>query len=70
MVEPIFKQPKSTKDFKASQIKIKLDNVNVVDKIKLHKHIGEMIFTSLLQSTISNTNLQENLETMMNQLSQ
>ena len=37
MLEPNIKYAKSTKDFKASQVKIILDNINTVDKIELHK---------------------------------
>lgn len=70
VVEPKFKQPKYTKYFKAPQIQIKIDNVDVVDKIKLHKNTREMIFTDLLQSKINNTKLHENLEEVKKQLSQ
>ena len=47
-------------------MKIKLDHINVVDKRKPHKKIGEIIFTDLLQSTISNTKLQTDLEKVKN----
>ena len=70
VVEPRFKQKKSEEDYKATHMKIKLDHINVIDKIKLHKQIGEMIFVNLLQTTISNTKLQLNLEKVKHQLNQ
>ena len=48
VVEPKFKKIKSVEDYKDSWMKTNLDHVNVVDTIKLHKQIREMIFTDLL----------------------
>lgn len=64
-IDPLEPKEASTKyaqEFQASQVQIRLDQVNMVDKIELHKRIGEIIFYDRLQSTISNEKLQENLE--------
>ena len=37
VMEPKFKKTKSREDYKASYIKIKLDQVKIVDKISLHR---------------------------------
>ena len=39
-IQPNFNQSKSREDYKASQIKLKLDEVNMIDKINLHRKIG------------------------------
>lgn len=48
ILEPMVKPTSSTQDYRASQIKINLDQFSVVDKINLHKQIGEVIFSNLL----------------------
>ena len=42
----------------------------MVDKIKLHRRIGKIIFTDLLHSTLSNDKLQTNLAKLEHQLKQ
>lgn len=44
---------KDAQEYKASQVKIRLHQINMVDKIELHKRRGEIIFTDLLHSTLS-----------------
>lgn len=70
VLKPKFKQTKSEEDYKASQIKIRLDQVNIVDKINLHRQIGEIIYSNLVQSTVSNTKFQANLAKVQNHLMQ
>lgn len=48
MLEPKFKNIKLVEEFMASQINIKLDEINVKDKIELHKQAREMILTDFL----------------------
>lgn len=42
-IEPKYKQTKSREYYRASQVKIKLDHVNIVDKITLHRKTREII---------------------------
>lgn len=41
----------STQYYKASYVKIQLDQVSVVDKINLHRQTREVIFSYLIQSS-------------------
>ena len=52
VLEPKVKKLNTTQDYKASQGKIKLDQVCVVDKVHLHKQIGKVIFLDLIQSIV------------------
>ena len=60
-MEPKEASSKVVQEYKASQVKIRLDRINVAEKIEIHKIIGEIIFSDLLQPTISNDKLQAKL---------
>ena len=68
MIEPKFKKTKSRDDYKASSVKIKFDQVNIANKIRLHRQICEIIYSNLIQSVVSITKLQENLAKVQNKL--
>lgn len=48
ILEATMKPSNSAQDYKSSQIKIDLNQVSMVDKVNLHKQIGEVIFSDLL----------------------
>lgn len=48
---------KDAHEYKASQDKIRLDQINMVEKIEIHKRTRQIIFTNLLHSTLSNDKL-------------
>lgn len=58
LLEPKFKNIKLVNDYKPSQIKLKLDHINVIEKNDFYKKTGEMILTCLVQTTIGNKILQ------------
>lgn len=70
LMEPTEGSSKVAQEYRAFQVKVRLDHINVANKIELHKRIGEIIFLDLLQYTISNDKLQENWEKMEHQLKQ
>lgn len=45
------KPTNTVQDYKVAQIKLKLDQVSVIDKIHLHKQTWEVIFSDLVQSS-------------------
>ena len=57
MLEPKQMSAKFAHEFKASQVKIRLDQIIVADKIELHKRTTEIIFSDLLHSTIGNAKI-------------
>ena len=57
LLEPREGSSKDSQEYKVSQLKIRLDQINMVDKIELHKRTREIIFTDLLQYTIRNDKL-------------
>lgn len=70
VLEPRYGAGKSSNDYKDSQIKLKLDQTNVLDKIDSHKQTRELIFTYLLQTTISKDKLKHKLKKIEGQLKQ
>ena len=44
---------KKPKDYQSTKFKLKLDEINIIDKMDFHRKIGEMIFRDLLQTTTS-----------------
>lgn len=71
ILEPKFDQSgKKVRDFNASKVKLKLDDISIVDKIDLHRKIREMIFRDLLHTTTSMIILQEIVEKVEKQLKQ
>ena len=52
LLEAKIQKVKTIDDYKATKIKLKLDHINVADKIDLHKHTREVVFTNLLLTTI------------------
>lgn len=53
MIGPKIKNTKSREDYKASQVKNKVDQVNILDKISLHRQIREIIYCSLIQLVVN-----------------
>ena len=48
VLEPKVNQANTCQHYKASQMKIKLDQVSVVDKINLHKQTREVIYSNFI----------------------
>lgn len=44
-------------DNKVSKIKIKMDQINMPDKIHFHKQYSEVLYSDLIQTTLSNKKL-------------
>ena len=57
-------------DYKITEIKLRLEHMNVADKIDLHKKTWEVIFTKLLQSTIGMEKLLGNFKKLEKQLNE
>ena len=53
VLEPKVKLASSSQDYKVSQVKLKLNQVSVVDKINLHKQTREVIFSNLIHSPVN-----------------
>ena len=68
LLEPKEASSNVVQEYKASQVKIRSNQINVSDKIEIHNRIGEIVFSDLLQSTIINYKLQTNLENLEHQL--
>ena len=56
------------RDKKVSEIEVKLDKISVLDKIQLHKQIGDVIYYDLLHATVEVTRLQSLVDKMEIQL--
>ena len=70
VLEPKVKHASLDQDYKHSQIILKLDQVSVVDKINLHKQIGEVIFYDLIQSLSNITKLKAQIIKLKRQILQ
>ena len=68
ILHPKSKQVKSSKDFKATQLNFNMNEMHVLDKVDLHRKMGEMVSKDLIQSTTSLNKLQVQLEKVQKQL--
>ena len=53
ILEPKSQPVKKHEDYQATQFKLKLYEINMMDKMDLHSQIGEMISRDLVQTTTS-----------------
>jgi hypothetical protein len=51
ILEPKAQTVKKAQDYKATRFKLKLDGINMVDKMELHRQTCEMVFRDLLQTS-------------------
>ena len=53
---------------RVSEMRINLQKIQFLDKIHLHKHIGEVIYTDLLKDTLKVSKLQATVGRLENQM--
>jgi hypothetical protein len=58
ILEPKAQIVKNAHDYKAIEFKLKLDGINMVDKMEFHKQICEMVFRDLLHTSSSMGSIQ------------
>lgn len=61
-IEPNSKKLGTLEEYKSTKLRINLDQVNVVEKIELHKKTCEIVFKDLLQNTTNLGKLQSMLK--------
>ena len=59
---------KVVNDESVSDVEVRLDKINVPDKIQLHQQTSDVLYSGLLQSTLNITKLQSVIEKLENQL--
>ena len=57
-----------TDDNKVSEIKIKMDQINMPDKLHFHKQSTEVLYSDLIQTTLSNKKLETRVMKLEEQL--
>ena len=57
-------------DEKVSDMVVKLDKISVLDKIHLHRHTDDVLYSYLLKATLKITKLHSFMEKLENQLRQ
>ena len=61
-LEPNPQRKRALYDFKSTKLSISFNEINVVDKIELHKQTSEIIFRNLLQSNVNVEMLQSTIK--------
>jgi hypothetical protein len=64
VLEPKAQIVKITKDYKAAKVSVKLDQINLVDKMDLHRQTREIVFKDVMQTSLGMIKLQ----TMVNKI--
>ena len=60
-IKPTAQQPKTSSDFKKLDFEVLAKDIHPIDQIELHKHAGEMIYSTITGKAIAAHQLQNSL---------
>ena len=60
-MKPVTQQPRTTMDFKNIDFEVLAKDIHPIDQIELHKHTGEIIYSTLTGKAISTHQLKNSL---------
>ena len=68
LLQPVVNNAQISQEFNVTQMQLKLDELNIIDKIYLHKQTREAIYRDLMKNTASMTKISKLVTKLERQL--